>query len=407
LALLTGAALAGFLLPPAPTLVLFVVGLVAVAVDAWAVRHPPGLTVTAPPILSRGVPAAFAVTAGPRPGIEIRLAGSPDVRFDPDRGVDAIAGTVTAVRRGAHLLSPPSTRSLGPLGLGSWYHRSGEAVQFVVYPDMPAARRLATEVRLGRFGDSSRRSRGPLGLGTELESIREYLPDDDIRQVNWPATARTGTPMSNTYRLEQEREVLLLVDTGRLMAAPVGDERTRLDVAVDAVAAVAAVADVLGDRVGVVSFDSTVRRRLRPRRDGGEAVIAAVHDLEPTAAESDFELAFRTVAHHKRAFILLLTDLMEETASLPLLEAIPLLGRHHAVTVAGVSDPAVWHALSTPARTVGEAFRTAVAADIDGSRRLVAARLVGYGATVIDAPARRLPRRCVGAYLRAKQRARH
>lgn len=408
LLLLALAALSGFVLPSAAAWTVLLVALVAIGADAWAVRRPPEATVSAPPILSRGVPSEIEVRLEPARGTRVRLVGSADIRIEPEEGRESLAGTVTALRRGTHTIPSTSTLAEGPLGLGRWYHRAGAPTTFVVYPDMPAARRLATEVRLGRFGDSSRKSRGPLGLGTELESIRDYLPDDDIRQVNWRATARTGTPMSNTYRIEQEREVIVLLDTGRLMSAPVGDgtERTRLDVAVDTVAAVASAADVVGDRIGVVAFDDHVRRRLSPRRDGGEATITAVHDLEPSMQESDFELAFRTVAHNKRAFILLLTDLMEETAALPLLAAIPILARHHAVAVGGVSDPAVTAALSTPAGGVADAYRTAVAAEIERSRRRAGARLEAFGVTVKDAVAPELPHRCVAAYLRAKRRAR-
>ena len=64
-------------------------------------------------------------------------------------------------------------------------------------------------MRQGRFRDAGRRTRGPLGLGTEFESIRDYPPDDDIRQVNWRATERIGRPMSNQYRVEQDRDVML------------------------------------------------------------------------------------------------------------------------------------------------------------------------------------------------------
>lgn len=408
IALTAGAALSALILPAAPSIGLFLITLVVVATDAWQVRGVPDVAVTVPPVLSRGVPASLSVSVSPARGTTVKLAQSPDLRIVPNRGNAGLTATVTAVRRGSHAIPPAATRREGPLGLGRWYHRAGQETTVVVYPNMPAARRIATEVRLGRFGDTARRSRGPLGLGTELESIREYLPDDDIRQVNWRATARLGSPMSNTYRVEQEREVLVLLDTGRLMMAPVGDgtERTRLDVAVDATAAVAAVADVVGDRIGLVAFDSSLRRRLAPRRDGGDVVVAAIHDLEPSAGESDFELAFRTVAHNKRAFVLLLTDLLEETASRPLLDAIPILARHHSFAVAGVSDPAVEAALSMPARQPSDAYRTAVAVDIERSRRSVASTLSGYGATVVDVPAEALPRRCVSVYLRAKRRAR-
>src|SRR4029079_2320303 len=94
---------------------------------------------------------------------------------------------------------------------------------------------------------------GPLGLGTEFESIRDYVPDDDFRQVNWRATARLGRPMSNQYRIERDRDVVCVVDCGRLMAAPFAD-RTRLDAALDAAVAVAAVADVVGHPCGTNAF---------------------------------------------------------------------------------------------------------------------------------------------------------
>lgn len=406
-ALAASAALA--LLVPGPVAVgVFVVVAVAIATDAWAVRAVPAVHVEMPPVLSRGVPSAFSVMVVPARRTRVRIPGSPDVVFEPDEGVGGIEGSVTAHRRGDHVLARPATSADGPLGLGRWYHRAGRDTRVVVYPDMPMARRLATEVRLGRFGEASRRSRGPLGLGTELESIREYLPDDDIRQVNWKATARMGTPMSNTYRIEQEREVVILLDTGRLMAAPVDDgtERTRLDVAVDAAAALASVADVMGDRVGVVAFDRRVRRRTSPRRDGADVVVRAIYDLEPTETESDYRLAFRIAAGAKRAFVLILSDLMEETAARPLVEAMPILARHHAVTVAGVADPAVREALATPAPDAERAMTTAVAVDIERSRRSAAASLAGYGADVIDVSPAELPRRCVDAYLRAKRRAR-
>jgi uncharacterized protein (DUF58 family) len=226
----------------------------------------------------------------------------------------------------------------GPLGLAAWYRRGGEPNEVLVYPDLPAAWRLVLAVRQGRFRDPGRLTRGPLGLGTDFESIRDYLPDDDIRQVNWRATARLGRPMSNQYRVEQDRDVVCMLDVGRLMAAPLGD-RTRLDATVDAATAVALVADEVGDRAGVIAFDDRVRRRLPPARGGGDAVVRAIFDVEPTAVDSDYELAFRAVGSGKRAFVLVLTDLLEEAAAQPLLDAMPVLARRHAVVVAGVIDP--------------------------------------------------------------------
>jgi uncharacterized protein (DUF58 family) len=380
--------------------------LLAAAVDAWLVRRVPELEREVPPILSRGVATRLEVTPmGRWPRIRLRQPSTPDLAIDPQESDQAIVAQMVAVRRGEHPLAPVATRTVGPLGLGAWHHRSGGTATLTVYPDMPAARRIAASVRMGHFREEGRRTRGPLGLGTEFESIRDYRPDDDLRQINWRATARMSRPMSNQFRVEQDRDVICLLDCGRLMAARTRD-RTRLDAAVDAVAALAAVADQVGDRVGVVAFDRTILRSLAPRRDGGKAVVAAIHDLEPSAVDSDFDLAFRSVLGHKRAFVLILTDLVDLAAAGPLAAAVPVLARKHAVAVASVLDPDLAEMVGRPSGKVADVVRAGVAVQLIEAKEAVAAHLSHRGAEVVEAPVDQLSARCVAAYLRAKRTAR-
>jgi uncharacterized protein (DUF58 family) len=275
----------------------------------------------------------------------------------------------------------------------------------LVYPDLPAARRLAADVRKGRFRDDGLRRLGPLGLGTEFESVREYSPDDDVRQVNWRVTARLGRPMSNQYRIERDRDVICVVDCGRLMAAPFAD-RTRLDAALDAVVAVAAVADVLGDRSGGIAFDAEVRRSLPPRRAGAIDLVHAFYDLEPRPVESDYELAFQQVGGAKRALVLVFTDLLEESAARPLVDALPVLAKRHAVAVASAADSDLEAMIRTDPSSAGDVYRAAIALDVLDARERVAAELRGAGAIVIEADPKQLGAACVRAYLRAKSVAR-
>ncbi len=404
-------ALTALVLPFGVAALLMAAVIAAIVTDAWLVRHVPELRVELSPTLSRGVRSTLSVV--PKrwtSALRIRQPSGPDVRLTPQVGDGKLDAEVVALRRGRHVLPPAATRATGPLGLGWWFHRTGDQREVLVYPDLPAARRLAIEVRLGRFRGEGRRSRGPLGLGTELESIREYSPDDDIRQVNWRATARVGHPMSNTYRVEQDREIICLVDCGRLMASPLPSREgrpqlTRLDAAVDVVAAMAAVSEEIGDRIGVVAFDNTIRRQLLPRRGGANAVLEAVYDLEPSINDSDYELAFRAVAHAKRAFVLILTDLLEDAAARPLLAAMPVLSRHHAVVVASVTDPSVAAALELPDPSEASVLRQAVAVDVIEARERVSVRLGGLGARVVEAAPERLAAVCVDAYLAAKRRA--
>jgi len=337
--------------------------------------------------------------------VTLRQANAPDITIDPPSGGDRLESELTARRRGEHELPAAAARRSGPLGLASWNFRGDDVAPLLAYPDLPAARRLVIALRRGRFREPGRRTRGPLGLGTDFESVREYLPDDDVRQINWLATARLGRPMSNQYRVEQDRDVVCVVDAGRLMAAPIGD-LTRLDAAVDAVTAVALVADEVGDRCGVIAFDSEVRRRITTRRSGGRAVVRAILDVEPRLVDSDYDLAFRAASGGKRGLVVVFTDLVDEAAARSLLAAVPILVRRHAVIIASAADPDLQRAVAREPQSTRDVFGTAIALDVLDARTRVVVRLRGAGAVVLEAEPARLGEACVGAYLRLKSRAR-
>ena len=381
----------------------------ALIADARAARRPPRAQRRVPAIVARGVPATLAVEPAPDDGRRMRIRQArpaAEVEISPQESdVGTLHSELVARRRGRFELAPATLRARGPLGLATCDHTAGEAQELLVYPDLPAARRLALAVRTGSFRESGHRSRGPLGLGTDFESIRDYLPDDDIRQVNWPATVRMGRPMSNQYRVEQDRDVICMIDCGRLMAAPLMNA-TRLDLAIDAATAVGLVADELGDRCGTIAFDTVVHRRLAPRRRGGDALVRAVFDLQPAPVDSDYELAFATVASAKRALVIVFTDLIEEVAARSLIEAVPVLARRHEVVVAGVLDPDLDAAVGARPEHVLDVYRAAAALDVLAARERAAARVRGAGARVLEAPPAGLARAAVAAYLSAKARAR-
>jgi uncharacterized protein (DUF58 family) len=370
-------------------------------------RIEPVATRTRTPTLALRVPAPYAleVSVDSARSTRVRQPAPPELAVAPDDAAGTgLAGELTGLHRGVHRLPPAVLRTTGPIGLGSCDHEVGDTETVTVFPDLPKARRLTAARRQARSSEDGR-IRSRLGIGTELESIREYAPDDDVRQINWVATARVGRAMSNQYRVEENRDLVCVVDTGRLMASPVGLV-TRLDVALDAVATLAVAAEDAGDRVGALSFGAAVTRQLAPRRRGAEGVVRALFDLEPTEVESDYDRAFIAVGRHKRALIALFTDLADESASRSLLAACPVLTRHHAVLIATCRDPDLTAAVTDPPHDVRDVLRSAVTLDLLASRHRAASLLRSMGATVVEAPPERLGAACVHAYLDLKQRAR-
>jgi uncharacterized protein (DUF58 family) len=396
------------LLVPIWVAVAAVIALVAAAAaDAWAVHEPPPVERALSPVLSRGVSTSIEVKAIARDSrrVLLRQPAIPALELDHETGAGEFAGSLVPIRRGRHTLPGVASASIGPLGLARVNHPSGDDLPVRVYPDLVTAHALIGRLRRQLANHPGQFSRGPLGLGTDFESIRDYTPDDDIRQLNWRATARMGRPMSNQYRVERDRDLVCLLDTGRLMAAPI-DSRTMLDASLDAVTMLALAADELGDRCGAIAFDETVRRVIAPAHLSGRRVIESLFDLEAAPVDSDFERAFQRVGRSRRALVAVFTDLVDEAAARSLTEAIPMLARRHVVLVVTASDPALERAAVAPPSSVLEAAGGLVALDVLVARARATATLTRAGASVIDAPAGELAGRCLRAYLDAKARAR-
>ena len=338
-------------------------------------------------------------------------------RNAPDFTIEPAIGTRRARRDGRrrtgaarHQLPPVAARRTGPLGLGRGRSTGDGAARAArVSRRLAAARRLVIALRRGRFRDPGLRTRGPLGLGTDFESIRDYLPDDDVRQINWHATERVGPadeqPVPRSNRTATSSACSM---PGRLDGARRSARCTRLDAAVDAVTMVALVADELGDRCGVIVFDDEIRA---PSDDPAQRRHAVVRRRSSTSSRDSSTAtttsrSARSAAPSGRS-IIVFTDLVDEAAARSLLAAVPVLARRHAVVVASVTIPTSTMRWSREPRDHTDVYGAAVALDVlDARAPGRGARCAAPGRVVLEAPAALLGEACVGAYLRLKARAR-
>ncbi|MET0727033.1 MAG: DUF58 domain-containing protein [Acidimicrobiales bacterium] len=310
-------------------------------------------------------------------------------------------------RRGRFDVRDLVVRVEGPLGLGARQRTLVQPAVLRVHPVFPSRAEAELRINRARILEVGLRSAKGRGGGTEFDQLREYGIDDEVRRIDWAATARAGKAMVRTYRSERNQTVLLLLDNGRVMAGRVADV-PRVEHAMDAVMCLTTVATRLGDRCGLVVFDRDVRSTVPPRagREQLGRVSDAMYSLDPVLAESDYRGAFTQVLarFRRRSLIVLFTDLVEQAVGESLLPALPLLVRHHVVLIAAVRDPDVTGWAASSPDEAGEAYRAAAATSANAERDRAIARLRGLGAIVIDAPAGDLGPQLADAYLDLKAR---
>ena len=183
-------------------------------------------------------------------------------------------------------------RSLGPLGLAGRQARHDVPGHITVLPEFKSRRHLPS--RLARLreldGNTSVQVRGQ---GTEFDSLREYVRGDDVRSIDWRATARSTTTMVRTWRPERDRHVVILVDTGRTAAARVGDG-TRLDASLEAAMLLGALASQGGDHVHLLMVDRAIRARVTGVEGTSllAAMSAAMAPMHGRLVDTDWKAAF-------------------------------------------------------------------------------------------------------------------
>jgi uncharacterized protein (DUF58 family) len=315
--------------------------------------------------------------------------------------------TLRPSRRGRFELRGLVLRVEGPLGIGARQRRLPIASVLRVHPAFPSREEAELRITRARVLEVGLRSARGRGGGTEFDQLREYGVDDEVRRIDWAATARAGKAMVRTYRAERNQNVLLLLDNGRVMAGQVADV-PRVEHAMDALMCLTTVATRLGDRCGLVAFDRTVRAVLPARsgRDQLGRMAEAMFDLEPVLAESDYRGAFThaLARFRRRSLIVLFTDLVEQAVGESLLPALPLLVRHHIVVIAAVRDPDVVGWAVRPPEEVADAYRATAATLALAERDRAIARLRGMGAVVIDAAPGQLAPTLADTYLDLKAR---
>ena len=294
--------------------------------------------------------------------------------------------TLVPTRRGDRRPSRITVRSVGPLGLAARQGRHEVAWTLRVLPPFASRRFLPERLERLRQLDGAVLVRGR-GQGTEFDALREYVDGDDVRSIDWRATARRDTVVVRTWRPERDRRVILVVDTGRTSAGRVGDT-PRLDHALDAALLLAALASRAGDQVDLLAHDRVLRASVAAgsRSDVLPTLVNAMAPLEAALVESDHHAMVGAVLRRqrRRALVVLFTDLNSAVVEEGLLPALPALASRHTVLLAAVSDPRV-EQLAAGRSDAAAVFGAAAAERALAERHRLSSLLRRRGVEVVDA----------------------
>jgi uncharacterized protein (DUF58 family) len=329
------------------------------------------------------------------------------VTLEPGRGAVS-RYSVIPTGKGDYEFGDIAVRTWSPLGLLMSQHLAPASRRVRVYPDVKAVSRYDLLARRGRLAEAGIRAARYRGRGTEFESLRAYMPDDDSRQIDWKATARRHQLISAQFQAERSQNVFLVLDAGRMMAGRVGP-MTKLDHAINAALMCAYVAAEMGDRVGLLAFAARVRAYI-PARRGRRQVFHLLEDLyrlEPELVEPDYDAAFHYLAlrQRRRSLVIVFTDLVDRDSSATLLEHIGALHPHHLVLCVTLADAEVLALARAVPNQAEDVYQKAVALQVLADREAALTYLRRRGVHVVDAPADGLTAAAINRYLELKSRS--
>ncbi len=307
------------------------------------------------------------------------------------------------LRRG-DLKAPHITiRSFGPLLLAARQRTLDCPGLLRVLPPFHSRRHLPSKLRKLRELDGKAAVQ-IRGAGTEFDSLRDYVRGDDVRSIDWRATARRSAVVVRTWRPERDRRVVLVLDTSRTSAARIDDE-PRLDTGMEAALLLGVLAERGGDRVDFLAFDRRTRARAGTAGQGNllGQLVQAMAPLEAELIELDWPAIpgqVRAVSVH-RSLVVLLTALDGGAPEEGLIPTAVQLARRHVVVVASVRDPQLGLMLRERNSAAG-VFRAAAAERTLLQRAAVTAELRHHGVEVVDAEPQELPPRLADMYIRLK-----
>jgi uncharacterized protein (DUF58 family) len=334
--------------------------------------------------------------------------GDPTVgtRFDT-AGEASIDVPVVARRRGRYRLGDFALRIETPFRLLARYVRFATDDEVRVVPSLTHVRHFRLLALQHRLSDAGVRALKLRGEGQSFVGLREYVPGDDPRLLDWKATARHQRLITREHTIERSQTVMILVDCGRVMTQMAG-AFSRLEHVLSAAIVLTDVAATSGDHVGLLAFDDALRVFV-PAQRGRLALTKirpALSELDATLTEPDYSAAFRLLAlrQRRRALVVFFTDVIDARVARSLVAHVSRSAQRHLVVVVAIQNDALIEAARPAVRGALTLYRSAAAEELIHEREEALTRMRRAGVAVIDVAPTQMAAAVVNRYTEIKAR---
>lgn len=310
-------------------------------------------------------------------------------------------------RRGAS--SMPAVHIKFPTRLGLWFRQQVRALvtPIRIYPDIRAVYRYELMARQNRLAEIGVRMVRMPGQGREFERLREFRYGDEIRQIDWKATARQRQLISREFNVERNQNIVIMVDCGRFMRNE-SDGISYLDRALNSAIMLSYIALGQGDNVSLLAFSSKIERFIRPVRGkpGIQSILRSTYDIQASPNASDYSMAleYLTRVQRKRALVVLITFVTDELQLRVIGESLKLKSLPYLPLCVLLQDVGLRAMADRVPETDLDAYHSAAAAQILTGQFHEAASLRESGVMLIDTPPDLLTERLINEYLSIKAR---
>ena len=328
------------------------------------------------------------------------------VQLPPEKTVE-VHYVVRPIRRGASELPGVYLRYLTRLGLWTRHQMHPMPTRIRIYPDIRAVYRYELMARQNRLAEIGVRMLRMPGQGREFERLREFRYGDEVRQIDWKATARHQQLISREFNVERNQNLVIMVDCGRFMRHET-DGITNLDRALNSAIMLSYIALGQGDNVSLMAFSNVIERFIRPVRGkpGVQSLLRSTYDIQASEHAADYNLAleYLSMMQRKRALVILITAVTDELQLRVIGESLKLTSMPYLSMCVLLQDVGLLQLAGRVPASDPQAFHTAAAAEIlTGQAREVAA-LRREGILMVESPPDMLSERMINEYLSIKMR---